>query len=289
MRLLVTGAAGMLGHEVVAAAERLGHEVAAWDLPECDLTDAEATAEAVRRLDPRAVINCAAYTDVDRTESDEAAAERVNADAAGNLARACAAIGGRLVHVSTDYVFDGVRAHAGGGSGEPWLESDAVNPIGAYGRSKLAGEEQVAAATAEHAIVRTAWLFGAGGRNFVDTMLALGHDRDEVSVVTDQVGSPTWTVHLAEALVELSERSGDVGILHAAGAGACSWYELAVEVFDRAGVRCRVLPTTSDRFPSPARRPAYSVLGTERDEAPVLPPWQTGVAGYLTEKAVVAR
>jgi dTDP-4-dehydrorhamnose reductase len=137
--------------------------------------------------------------------------------------------------------------------------------------------------------VRAAWLYGAGGRNFVDTMLALGDERDEVSVVTDQVGSPTWTVHLAEGLVELAERAGDVGILHATGGGACSWYELAVEVFDRAGVRCRVLPTTSDRFPRPARRPAYSVLGTDRDEAPVLPPWQDGVAAYLTEKAVVAR
>jgi dTDP-4-dehydrorhamnose reductase len=156
-------------------------------------------------------------------------------------------------------------------------------------RSKLLGEQQVAAATPEHAIVRTAWLYGAGGRNFVDTMLALGDERDEVSVVADQIGSPTWTVHLAEGLVELAERGGDVGILHATAGGACSWYELAVEVFDRAGVRCRVLPTTSDRFPRAARRPAYSVLGTERDEAPVLPPWQVGVAAYLSEKAVVAR
>ena len=184
------------------------------------------------------------------------------------------------MHVSTDYVFDGAKT-------TPWVESDAVAPLGAYGRSKLAGEREVAAADGEHAIVRSAWLFGAGGRNFVDTMLALGGERDEVTVVTDQVGSPTWTGHLAEALVELAERRGDIGIFHAAGAGACSWYELAVEVFARAGVRCRVLPTTAERFARPAPRPAYSVLGTEREATPILPPWQDGVAAYLTDKAVV--
>jgi dTDP-4-dehydrorhamnose reductase len=147
----------------------------------------------------------------------------------------------------------------------------------------------VTEAGGEHAIARSAWLFGAGGRNFVDTMLALGETRDEVSVVTDQVGNPTWTGHLAEALVELAERRGDVGIFHAAASGACSWYDLAVEVFDRAGIRCRVLPTTAERFARAARRPAYSVLGTERDAAPVLPSWQEGVAAYLAEKAVLAR
>jgi dTDP-4-dehydrorhamnose reductase len=289
MRLLVTGGAGMLGQAVAAAATRLGHDVVALSRAELDVTDAGHVRRVVAAAEPRAVVNCAAWTDVDGAETAEAAATAVNGDGAGNVARAAAEVGARIVHVSTDYVFDGEREHAGGGAGEPWIESDPVNPLGAYGRSKLAGEQQVAAATPEHAIVRAAWLYGAGGRNFVDTMLALGDERDEVSVVTDQVGSPTWTVHLAEGLVELAERGGDVGILHATGGGACSWYELAVEVFDRAGMRCRVLPTTSDRFPRPARRPAYSVLGTERDEAPVLPPWQDGVAAYLSEKAVVAR
>jgi dTDP-4-dehydrorhamnose reductase len=289
MRLLVTGGAGMLGQAVAAAATRLGHDVVALSRAELDVTDADHVRRVVAAAEPRAVVNCAAWTDVDGAETAEEAATAVNGDGAGNVARAAAEVGARIVHVSTDYVFDGERAHAGGGAGEPWIESDPVNPLGAYGRSKLAGEEQVAAATPEHAIVRTAWLYGAGGRNFVDTMLALGDERDEVSVVTDQVGSPTWTVHLAEGLVELAERGNDVGILHATGGGSCSWYELAVEVFDRAGMRCRVLPTTSDRFPRPARRPAYSVLGTERDEAPVLPPWQDGVAAYLSEKAVVAR
>ena len=164
------------------------------------------------------------------------------------------------------------------------MESDPTRPLGAYGRTKLAGEQAVAAANPAHAIVRTAWLFGAGGRNFVDTMLALGAERDEVSVVTDQVGCPTWTGHLAGALAELAERPDDTGVHHIAGAGACSWNELAVEVFDRAAIDCRVLPATTEAFPRPAPRPAYSVLGTERAQPLLLPAWQEGVAGYLATR-----
>jgi len=280
MKLLVTGAAGMLGHEVVAAAERLGHEATAWDLPECDLTDLDATLAAVRRLEPRAVVNCAAYTNVDGAEADEATAERVNAGAAGHLARACAACGARLVHVSTDYVFDGSKR-------EPWLESDPVAPLGAYGRTKLHGEQQVAAELDDHAIVRTAWLFGPHGPNFVSTMLRLASERDEVSVVTDQVGSPTFAGHLAPALVDMAERT-DTGIFHAAGAGSCSWYELTLEAFDIAAVTCRVLPTTAERFARPAPRPAYSVLGSEREHPMTLPPWQEGVRAHLAATKEVA-
>jgi dTDP-4-dehydrorhamnose reductase len=282
MRLLVTGGAGMLGQAVATAASRLGHDVVALSRAELDITDGDHTRRVITAAEPRAVVNCAAWTDVDRAETAEAAATAVNGAGAGNVARSAADVGARLIHVSTDYVFDGSK-------GEPWVESDPVAPIGAYGRSKLAGEQAVAEIGGEYAIVRTAWLFGAGGRNFVDTMLALGEERDEVTVVTDQVGSPTWSGHLAEAIVELAERRGDVGVFHAAGGGACSWYELAVEVFDRASLRCRTLPTTSDRYPRPARRPAYSVLASERDEAPILPPWQDGVAAYLADKTVVAR
>jgi dTDP-4-dehydrorhamnose reductase len=263
----------MLGHEVVAAARRLGQETEGWDLPECDLTDAAATLDAVGRLAPDAVVNCAAYTNVDGAESDEATAERVNADAAGNLARACAASGARLVHVSTDYVFDGSKR-------EPWVESDQVAPLGAYGRTKLHGEEQVAAELEDHAIVRSAWMFGPHGPNFVSTMLRLASERDEVSVVTDQVGSPTFAGHLAQALVEMAARP-DTGTFHCAGAGSCSWYELTIEAFDAAGVACRVLPTTAAQFARPAPRPAYSVLGSEREDPLTLPPWQEGVRAHL--------
>jgi dTDP-4-dehydrorhamnose reductase len=281
VRLLVTGAAGMLGHKVVARAQELGHEVTAADVAEFDLTDAAATDAFVARARPAAVVNCAAWANVDAAEAAEDAALAINGAGAGNAARAAAAVGARIVHISTDYVFDG--------NGErPWIESDPVAPLGAYGRTKLDGERQVAAANAEHAIVRTAWLFGVGGPNFVDTMLKLAADRDEISVVTDQVGCPTWTGHLAPALVDLAERRSDVGIFHGAGAGRCSWNELAIETFDRAGVACRVLPTTAAQFKRPAPRPAWSVLGTERDPGIELPPWQEGLQGHLDERSATA-
>jgi dTDP-4-dehydrorhamnose reductase len=282
VHLLITGAGGMLGGAVAAAAVALGHRVTALARADLDVADAERVEHAVEGLMPDAIVHCAAWTDVDGAEAREADAFAVNAGGAGNVARAAAAAGSRIVHVSTDYVFDGSKR-------TPWLESDPTAPLSAYGRSKLAGEEQVAAATPEHAIVRAAWLFGAGGPNFVDTILRLGEERDEIDVVTDQVGHPTWTGHLAGALVELAERRGDVGVFHAAGDGSCSWNELALEAFDRARVHCRVRPTTSDQFRRPAPRPAYSVLGTERVPAVLLPPWQDGLAAYIEERAVVAR
>lgn len=276
----MTGAGGMLGRAVVEVAQRLGHEVHGATRAELDITDLDALRRAVAERRPDAVVNCAAYTDVDGAESDRFAAFAINVDGAGNVAAAAADAGAAIVHVSTDYVFDGTKR-------EPWLESDAVGPLGAYGASKLAGERAVATANPAHAIVRTAWLFGAGGKNFVDTMLALGAQREEVSVVTDQVGCPTWTGHLAGALVELAERPQDTGIHHVAGTGSCSWNELAIEVFDRAAIDCRVVPTTSAAFPRPAPRPAYSVLGTERRDPLVLPAWQEGVAGYLATRVTV--
>jgi dTDP-4-dehydrorhamnose reductase len=271
MRLVVTGAAGMLGHRVVAAARDRGHEVVATDLPELDLTNLIAVRAFLDRHAPDAVINCAAYTDVDGAEGDEARATRINRDTALHLATAAP----YLVHVSTDYVF-------AGDADRPYLESDPPAPRTAYGRSKLAGEEAVLAAGDGHAIVRTAWLFGEGGRNFVDTILRLGRERDELRVVVDQVGSPTWTGHLAPALVDVAERRA-TGILHAAGSGECSWHALAIEALSRAGASARVLAIPSEEYPLPAPRPAYSVLGTERDDAPRLPPWQEGVAGHLAE------
>jgi dTDP-4-dehydrorhamnose reductase len=277
MRMLVTGGAGMLGRAVVAAAARLGHDVGAPASAEVDITDARSVRDAVREVGPDAVVNCAAWTDVDGAEASEDAALAVNGAGAGNVAQAAAEVAARVVHVSTDYVFDGSKR-------TPWVESDPVGPLSAYGRTKLAGERAVAAA-AEHAIVRTAWLFGSGGTNFVETMLRLAAERDEVSVVTDQVGRPTWTGHLAPALVDLAARRGEVGMFHAAGDGHCSWHEFAVEIFDRARVTCRVVPVTSDRFPRPAARPAYSVLGTERDPGIRLPAWQDGLSAYLSRRA----
>jgi dTDP-4-dehydrorhamnose reductase len=267
VRLLVCGANGMLGHRVVDEAAGRGHDVRGTDLPELDLTDAAAVERFVDGYG--AVINCAAYTAVDQAEDEEELARQINGDAAGNLARSAP----YLVHVSTDYVFDGEAS-------EPYTESSEPAPTGAYGRTKLDGERQVRDAGDQHAIVRTAWLYGDGGKNFVDTMLKLGAERDEVEVVFDQVGSPTWTGHLAPALVEIAERSG-AGVFHAAGGGQCSWFELAVEAMRIADLDCRVVAIPSEEFPTPTKRPAFSVLATERDDGVRLPPWQDGVKGHL--------
>jgi dTDP-4-dehydrorhamnose reductase len=274
MRLLITGAAGMLGRDVCGATAAAGHEPIALERSDLDITDAEAVASAVQRARPDAVINCAAWTDVDLAERSEQDAYEVNGPGAGNVARAAAAAGAWTIHVSSDYVFDG-RRH------EPYLESDAVNPLSAYGRSKLAGERAVAeGAPASHTIVRSSWLFGAGGSCFPATILRLAAGRDELSVVDDQVGCPTFTGHLGRALVELAGRRIG-GILHVAGAGQCSWFQFAREIVDSAGLACELMPASTAELGRPAPRPAYSVLRSERD-APRLLDWREGLAEYVT-------
>jgi dTDP-4-dehydrorhamnose reductase len=221
-------------------------------------------------------VNCAAYTDVDGAESDERGAMRVNDEGAALLASAAASIGATIVQPSSDYVFDG-------SSRRPYTESDITGAISAYGRSKLAGETSVAVANPRHFIVRASWLFGIGGKNFVETMLRLGEERPEVLVVSDQVGCPTYTRHLGEGIAELLERN-DFGIHHMAADGQCSWYEFAQEIFDQAGIECRVMAGTTEMLARPAPRPAYSVLGTERPDAIRLPHWRQGLADYLAER-----
>src|SRR3954468_20196759 len=268
MRLLVTGAAGMLGRDVVAAAESAGHAVIALTRRDLDIADPAAVRAAVQATRPDAVVNCAAWTDVDGAEEHEAEATIVNGIGPGNVAAAAPYV----VHVSSDYVFDGAAS-------EPYAEDEPTGPRTAYGRSKLAGERAVTAA-GEHAIVRSAWLFGAHGRNFVATMLRLAEDRDEVSVVDDQVGCSTFTGHLAPALVEIAQRRL-TGMLHVAGGGACSWCELARATFEEAGADCRAVPVTSAEFRRPAERPAWSVLRSTRPEAPALPQWREGLSAFL--------
>jgi dTDP-4-dehydrorhamnose reductase len=284
VRLLVTGAGGMLGQDVVRAAEEAGDEVIALTRGDLDVTDERAVAAAMADEQVDAVVNCAAWTDVDGAESDPDGADAVNALGADNVANAAAHVGARLVHVSTDYVFDGERSPDEG----PYVESDVPAPHSVYGASKLAGEEAVVAAGGSHAIVRSSWLFGVGGRNFVATMLALGAERAEVTVVTDQVGCPTATAHLAPALLALAHDEDAQGLFHVAGGGRCSWNDLAVETFRQAGIACRVLPCTTADMPRPAPRPAFSALASERDDAPLLPPWQEGLTTYLAQRGVHA-
>jgi dTDP-4-dehydrorhamnose reductase len=270
MRTLVLGAGGMLGRDVM----RLAVDAVGLTRAECDITDADAVRRAVEDSGAEVVINCAAFTDVDGAEAEPERALLVNGEAAGIVAAAAP----RVVHVSTDYVFDGSAT-------EPYLESDRVGPIGSYGRSKLAGEVAIAAANPNHVIARTAWVFGLHGKNFVDTMLRVGAERGAAKVVDDQVGCPTYTVHLAAGLLELAA-SGHTGVFHTAGTGQCSWYEFAGAIFERAGLAVDLEPCTTDEFPRPAPRPAWSVLASERAETPTMPAWQDGLDAYLAERKV---
>lgn len=286
-RLVVIGAGGMLGQDVSRAGRAAGHDVLALTRAELDATDATAVDRVLADAAPAAIVNCAAWTDVDGAESDPDGAHAVNATAAGNLARTAARIGARLVHVSTDYVFDGDRP----ADAAPYVESDATAPQSVYGRTKLAGEQAVAAAGGDHAIVRSSWLFGVGGGNFAATMLRLAAERDEITVVTDQIGCPTATADLAQALLSLAlgDTRGAQGVLHVAGGGPpVSWNGFAAEIFRQAGVDCRVLPCTTAEMPRPAPRPAFSALASERADAPVLPPWQDGLSDFLDARKVHA-
>jgi dTDP-4-dehydrorhamnose reductase len=279
MRLLITGAAGMLGQDVQVVSIAAGHQVVALGRPQLDITDPDAVSAAVGDARPDAVINCAAYTKVDDAEGDAEGAAAINSDAAGVLAAAAAAAGAWLVHVSTDYVFDGAKTTG------PYVESDLPDPRSVYGATKLAGERQIAERAPDgHTIVRTAWLFGVGGPCFPATILRLAADRDQLSVVDDQRGTPTYTGHLAGALVRLAEERSLIGVVHVAAAGECSWFEFAREVVAAGGGRAQVNPCTTDEFPRPAPRPAYSVLRSERSGVPVLADWHEGLSEYLRSR-----
>jgi dTDP-4-dehydrorhamnose reductase len=293
MRILVTGALGMLGRDVVRAGERAGHELVKADLPELDITDEQMVERLlVRLLDERggldAVVNCAAWTDVDGAESKQEQARAVNAVGAGVLARAAARAGLPLLHLSTDYVFDGTAPLDGEGRPRPYVESDPTGPRSVYGSTKLEGEGEVLSASPRHTVVRTAWLYGVDGKNFVETMLRLAGEREAVQVVTDQVGSPTWSGHLAPAILGLLER--DVrGLVHMTGAGEVSWNGFAKEIFRQAEVGCRVEPASSEQMARPAPRPAWSALASERDDVLPMPDWRDGLAGYLAARAGMMR
>jgi dTDP-4-dehydrorhamnose reductase len=293
MRLLVTGANGMLGHDIVRAAGRSGDDLVLVDLPELDITDAAAVEALLARLGSEpggldGIINCAAWTDVDGAESKQELAHAVNADGAGVLAHAAAQAGVRMLHLSTDYVFDGIAPLGGDGRPRPYVESDPTGPRSVYGSTKLEGELQVLAASQRHTIVRTAWLYGADGPNFVETMLRLAGERPAVQVVTDQIGSPTWAGHLAPALLGLLQREVS-GLVHMTGAGEVSWNGFAQEIFRQAEVACTVEPASSVQMARPAPRPAWSALDSERDDVVPMPDWRDGLAGYLAAKAGATR
>ena len=275
--MVVTGAGGQLGRESVLALRAAGHETVALRRSELDISVWGAAERALAEHRPDAVLNCAAWTAVDAAEADPDAAMRANALGPGLLASACAAAAVRLCHISTDFVFDGSAT-------APMDESTPPNPLGAYGASKLAGEDEVRRRCPDHQLVRTAWLFGQQGPNFVLTMLRLAAERGALRVVADQRGSPTWTGSLAPALVRLLEL-GVPGTFHLVNAGEATWHELARAVLEEAGLgQVPVEPITTAEYPTPARRPAYSVLeprAWRQLGEPPLPPWRDALRLYL--------
>lgn len=278
-RVFVTGAHGQLGTDVMRLCAACGVEAMGMSRAALDVTDAAAVQGAVAAYRPTTIIHCAAWTAVDDAEAQEPQALLVNETGTRNVATAAGDVGALLIHVSTDYVFDGADL-AG------YTEDAAVAPINAYGRTKLAAE--VAARTAPAALVaRTSWLFGEHGPNFVNTIARLAQEREEISVVVDQRGTPTWSLHLARALLVCAARRLE-GTAHLAGSPVATWHDLATVVVEQLGSSCVVNETTSDAFPRPARRPACSILRSTRADVPVVGPWREGVAALLAASATNA-
>jgi dTDP-4-dehydrorhamnose reductase len=272
----VLGTPGQLGGDIVDEGLRLGHEMVGRTQWECDITDAASVARVIDEVGPDAVINGAAWTQVDAAEEREAEAEAVNGTGAGIVAAACGARGLRCCHVSTDYVFDGTAT-------APIPETAVAAPRSAYGRTKWHGEVAVREHCPDHVIVRTSWLYGRQGPNFVLTMLRLAADRPQLRVVADQQGAPTWTGHLAPAMLRLLE-IGPPGTYHLTNSGVTTWHGLAVAAIRARGLDTEVVPITTAEYPTPTERPAYSVLDNRawRDLGePPLPEWEVGLHAYL--------
>jgi len=278
MRILVTGAGGMLGHALVPVLEAQ-HQVIGLTRKDCDLCDEPAVREIFLLQKPDMAIHLAAFTNVDACELEPEKAKAGNEIATLNVAEATRQVGATLLYISTDYVFDGR-------SDRPYSEDDLPNPLSVYGRTKLMGEKHVQETLDRYFIVRTSWLFGPNGRNFVSTILRLAGERPELRVVDDQRGSPTYTRHLAQKLAELVRRR-EYGVYHLTGAGSCSWYEFARKIVELSGLQgVRVTPVSSMEYTRPAPRQANSVLENHRASSSglgLLPPWQQGLENYLAE------
>jgi dTDP-4-dehydrorhamnose reductase len=270
--ILIVGSKGMLGQDLMQV---LSGDVRGVDIEEIDITSFESTRRVLLTLKPQVVVNAAAYTDVDGCETRRELAMQVNGEGVAHLALAVREIGAKLVQVSTDYVFDGKKE-------SPWLEDDPTGPLSIYGESKLAGELN-ARLVPDHLIVRTQWLYGQGGKNFVETMLRLGGEKKELSVVDDQFGSPTWTVDLSLAIKALIDK-GCRGTYHAANAGFCSWNGFARAIFEEAGLDVAVTPMATTELGRPATRPLYSVLDCDKLAADTgfrVEPWRDALHKYL--------
>lgn len=276
---MVTGADGMLGRALVETLDGAAH-VTGVDIDDFDIGDGDAVMDATLRQAPDLIINCAAYTDVDGAESDRETAFRVNAVGAGNVARAAAEVGARVVHVSTDYVFDG-------NASEPYPEDAVPDPASVYGQSKLAGEREVAAGAPGSLIVRTAWLYGLGGRNFVETVLRLAGDGGPLRIVDDQTGAPTYASDLAAVIRDLAVTDAS-GFIHATNSGTCTWHGFAKAALSLAGLDdIEVVPISTKEIDRPAPRPRFSVLSLEKLQSVLgwTPrPWEEALADYFARR-----
>ncbi len=285
MNILVTGANGQLGNEMrIIAKSNTHHNWFFTDVEELDITNRDAITAIAKKNSLDVIINCAAYTNVDRAEEDEQTAYLINAVAAENLALVAAETGALLVHVSTDYVFSGNACL-------PYKENDLPDPQTAYGRTKLSGEQLILAACPQAVIIRTAWLYSSFGNNFVRTMLRLGRERDSLNVVYDQIGTPTYAADLANAIMTIveskkpKEQSGLPSIYHFTNEGVCSWYDFTCEIHRLAGITCDVRPIRSEQYPAKTPRPHYSVLDKQKIKTEYnirIPHWTDSLARCLT-------
>lgn len=277
MKVLVTGVKGQLGYDVVNELKKRGHEAVGVDVEEMDITDGQACRRVITEAGPDAVIHCAAYTAVDAAEDNVDLCRRVNADGTRNIAAVCRDLDIKMMYISTDYVFNGQGLR-------PWEPDDEREPLNVYGQTKCEGEMAVEELVKKFFIVRIAWVFGVNGKNFIKTMLRLGKENGAVSVVDDQIGSPTYTYDLARLLVDMIE-SEKYGRYHATNEGLCSWYEFACEIFRQAGMdEVKVTPVDSDGFPAKAKRPSNSRMSKEKlteNGFERLPSWQNALERYL--------
>lgn len=254
MRILITGASGMLGHDLQRTLKN--HELILYNSKNLDITNKNLVSEKINEMKPDILINSAAYTNVDDCETNYEEAHKVNALGPKNLATVCKDLKIPLVHISTDYVFDGKKT-------EPLKENDNLGPQTAYGKTKLEGEQFIQKILDEYFIIRTAWLYGCDGNNFVKTMLNLSKSHNEINVVNDQIGSPTFTYDLAKGISEII-KTDKYGVYHLTNSGSCSWYEFSKEIFKLANINVKVIPVTTEEFPRPAPRPKYSVLSNDK-------------------------
>ena len=276
MKVLVTGVKGQLGYDVVKELEKRGHQPIGVDRDEMDLMDNDAIRTFIMELKPEAIVHCAAYTAVDKAEEEVETCYQINAESVKVISECAKELDVKLIYISTDYVFDGTK------EGE-YVETDLPNPINVYGASKLKGEQYVQTLLEKYYIVRISWVFGVNGNNFIKTMRRLGSERDELNIINDQVGSPTYTADLARLLVDMME-TDKYGIYHATNEETCSWYEFANEIFKQSGIEVKTNPITTDQYPTAAKRPMNSRMSKAKLKANgfnLLPTWQQALAHYL--------